>query len=215
MIAVARRRGMDVGGDPVIDRLKELGCIFWFPLNAKGNLTDSIGGRTITNSNLTWQASKNCYYTFLGAAGAVNGRIALNLSESDFPDSEWTTVNQMKFWSGYGTTDSDIFILNNQYVFPCFNSAGSKRMNGWGADVPFITFTACSLTGRKVYVNGTLIADDSVTYEHPWGYSELIIGTLTRRYGFRLPFRNAMLFNKALSASEVNEVIDLIGSSEW
>ena len=201
-------------GKTIIDQLKDLGCVMWFPLKASGQLSDVIGGKSITISGtaIKWEATHESYVHYQGLAGTTQGTISTGWTSDDFPDGEWTTVMMAKRYSSSSLRGySQIFLVNGSIAIVCVNANITANTANWTDDNWHTCIAVCTQTGSKIYVDDVLVYDGSVTRQKPWGYATMTIGTLISGYNnMRMPFKNALIFNKALSATEVAQVGQLI-----
>ena len=209
-----RRRGMAEKAKSVIEQLHDLGCLMWFPLKESGQTSDVIGGKSITISGTTirWDATYESYVHFQGNAGSTQGTISTGWTSDDFPDGEWTTVMMAKrhpnsSLRGY----SLIFLVNRAFAIMCVDANIKTNTANWTDDNWHTCITVCTQTGSKIYVDDVLVYDGSIIRQQPWGYATMTIGTLNSGYNNKLLlFKNALIFNKALSATEVAQVRQLI-----
>lgn len=202
-------------GKTIIDQLKDLGCVMWFPLKANGQLSDVIGGKTIVPNGNVIRWSSPYYYVMQGLNNSKQGDIALDWTSADFPDGEWTTVMESKrnpTSSYYG--NANVFRINSKWAIQCFalnaNNEPTGLQTNWQDDNWHSTFCVNSANSKKLYIDGVYIKEESTPLQEPWGYSGMTINTIGNYNNKRVPFRNVMIFNKALSAVEIAKVIQLI-----
>ena len=202
-------------GKTIIDQLKDLGCVMWFPLKASGQLSDVIGGKSITISGtaIKWDSTRKYYVQYQGNANTTQGTISTGWTSDDFPDGEWTTVMMAKryvtsSYRGY----AQIFLVNGAIAIMCVDATNiTGATANWTDDNWHTCITVCTQTGSKIYVDDELVSESSTTRQQPWGYATMTIGTVSSGYNNkRMPFKNALIFNKALSATEVAQVRQLI-----
>ena len=215
MIIQNRRRVMGKKPKTIIEQLQDLGCLMWFPLKASGQLSDVIGGKTIVpNGNaIRWStANSGFYYVIQALNNSKQGDVALDWTSADFPDSEWTAVMESRL---YPTTsyagNASFFRINNQYAIRgmALNSNGeaTSAQSTWTDSNWHSTFI---VNGKDVYIDGVFISELTTLLQEPWGYTNMTINTIGSYNNKRVPFRNVMIFNKALSAAEIAKVIQLI-----
>lgn len=93
----------------------------------------------------------------------------------------------------------------------CVDANIKTNTANWTDDNWHTCITVCTQTGSKIYVDDVLVYDGSIIRQQPWGYATMTIGTLNSGYNNKLLlFKNALIFNKALSATEVAQVRQLI-----
>lgn len=200
-------------GKTVIEQLQELGCVMWFPLKESGQLTDVIGNKTIvpTGTSVRWDSTNKFYYVIQGTSGTVQANIALDWTSADFPLSEWTAIGQsMRVSNSSRRGNACCFVINGRYAILCFDKNGNYATSSWADSDWHTTVSACTSTGRKVYVDGVKIIEDSTVMQNPWGYNKMEIKTIGSYNNKYSVIRNEMLFNKALSEDEIVKVLTLI-----
>jgi len=199
-----------------VDRMKELGCIMWFPLDYENGLNDVIGNKQIlvtTSGSFTWVAAEQLYYVKLGAVGTSVANIPISYSSSDFVNQEWTVISQARRYTASSSRGGgSVFLVNDLAFAPTIDSNGTANTSNWTTDNILQTAIVCSTTGRTIYnANGTIYLTDSTTYPTPWGYSKIDVASQAsyseNKYSF---VRNFALFNRALTQQEVAEVYELI-----
>ena len=199
-----------------VDRMKELGCIMWFPLDNENGLNDVIGDKQIlvtTSGSFTWVAAEQLYYVKLGAVDTSVANIPISYSSSDFVDQSWTVVTQARRYTTSSSRGAaNVFVLNNSSFAGAIDSNGTAVTGNWTTDNIQQSAFVCSTTGRTVYrADGTSYLSDSTTYPLPWEYSKIDVASQASYSVNKYTFvRNFALFNRALTQEEVVEVYELI-----
>ena len=213
--------GSDSPQPTVKDRLMQLGCVMWFPLDETNGLNDVIGNKTISilrSNSVVWASDYSLYFVALYSANSAVAEIGVSFSSNDFENGSWSTVIQARRYpnSSYRGT-ANVFMTNhgtkvqNNLIMMCLNGSGTAWTPNWTDDDIHTSAFVCTDSSRKIYHNATLIADDSINYQHPWGCSKINIAAYQSNSANKRVFiKNAMLFNRALTAAEVSEIQTLI-----
>ena len=190
------------------ERLKDIGCLMWFPLNATYGLNDVIGGRTIVKERgtLTPQASGSYLITTVERIAYIN---ISDLTSDDFDNGNYTTFSQVRRYenSTFHSTAA-LFDVNGVKIASGYQNNTSSTANwtndSWNEGV----IVRYKSGHREIYENRSLfINDDSGSYPDIWNYSTINIKSPNN---MRIYTRNFLLFNKALTSFEVAEVHKLI-----
>lgn len=213
MIGLNRRRTMSSKTTLTpIDRLKQLGCLMWFPLNYANGLNDVIGGRVITPVNSNYFVYQSGYgsYEFRFTSFAIGSIDISDLTSADFVDGGFTT-----FFSArrHGTSSlrgyANCWECNGVKIGFSVDSTNHTTYtpnwvdNSWNEGV----IVRHQDGSRELYANQTLFNNNPATYPDIWNYSTIDIKSTNNT---RLPAKNFLLFNRALTASEIAEVHQII-----
>ena len=190
------------------ERLKDIGCLMWFPLNATYGLNDVIGGRTIVKErgSLTPQASGSYLITTGARIAYIN---ISDLTSDDFDNGNYTTFSQVRrYENSIFRSTAALFDVNGIKIASGYQNNTSSTANwtndSWNEGV----IVRYKSGHREIYENRSLfINDDSGSYPDIWNYSTINIKSPNN---MRIYTRNFLLFNKALTSSEVVEVHKLI-----
>lgn len=206
-----------------LERIVELGGVMWFPMDETNGLNDIIGGKVINelvSGSLTYNSTYGMYASKLGTTSQGVDGIDVSFAAQDFVDGKWTTVVQMRKYQissltrlshSIRTNHSGTEIVSN-LIFFGLNENGSGDTTTW--DDRIHTTTAVCGTGlRKIYHNTNLIINDSVNYQHPWGCSKFYFRAYqSSQNGKYVYLKNLILFNRALTESEVSEVYTILNN---
>lgn len=199
-----------------IQRLIQLGCMMWFPLDQDNGVNDVVGGHVITevySDAFTYNSGQQMNLVKTRPHKEVVANIAIDFSQGQFLNDGWTTIVQMKRYStNIGTqTRAPIFNLPSGIIFLCLNASGTAAAYNWNANMQ-TTVLVCNLSGRKIYNNGTKIIDDSTVYPEPWGNSNISVhepdDSNNNKYIY---VRNVLLFNRTLTEAEIAEAMSILG----
>lgn len=207
----------------VKERLMQLGCVMWFPLDEDSGLNDVIGGKTINiirSNSVVWSSDYDLYYVALYSANSAVADINVAFQSTDFENGGWSTVMQARRYPTSSTRGTaNVFITNhstkvqNNTIMMCLNGNGTAWTPNWTDDDIHTCAFVCSDSSRKIYHNASSIVDDSVNYQHPWECSKFNIAAFQSSVANKRVFiKNAMLFNRQLTASEVSEIQSLINN---
>lgn len=203
-----RRRFM-MSDMTIVDKLKKMGCLMWFPLTSEYQLNDVVGGRTIVKERgtLTPQASGSYLVTTVERIAYIN---ISDLTSDDFDNGNYTTFSQVRrYGNSIFRSTAALFDVNGVKIASGYQNNTSSTAdwtnNSWNEGV----IVRYKSGHREIYENQSLfINDDSGSYPDIWNYSTINIKSPNN---MRIYTRNFMLFNKALDASEITEVHNLIG----
>ena len=190
------------------ERLKDIGCLMWFPLNATYGLNDVIGGRVIVQERGTMTARPYDYYLVTTVSRIAYIDIS-DLTSDDFIDGNFTTFSQVRrYENSIFRSTAALFDVNGVKIASGYQNNTSSTANwtndSWNEGV----IVRYKSGHREIYENRSLfINDDSGSYLDIWNYSTINIKSPNN---MRIYTRNFLLFNKALTSSEVVEVHKLI-----
>jgi len=170
---------------------------------------DLTGQNTITASSLTYNSDGT--FSFNGSSNYIDCGNATVLQQSAaITMSAWVYPTS---WSGLGNIMSKN--ANSGYRFRLDSSAGALwwYVSGnaiQGGNCPLNTWSHCivtgDLSGLKAYVNGVLVASNSTAFTPSAPASgNLYVGTLGGAEYFQGKIATASLYNRALSALEVQQ----------
>ena len=207
--------GKDVITNEKLQRLRELGCLMWFPLNETSGLNDVIGGKSITplyTDAFTFTPSTDSHLVKLQKNKTVTATISTGFEQSQFTDGGWTTIAQVK---RYSTTDTsgtaNIYHVAGEVICICVNSSGTTQTKNWDNNVQ-TTVLVCDGNGRKIYNNGTKIVEDSYVYTAPWSNVKFDINESNTWNQFRYVYvANDLLFDHTLTEQEIAEAMEILG----
>lgn len=218
-----RRREMGLPPKTPLERIVELGGVMWFPMDETNGLNDIIGGKVINelvSGSLTYNSTYGMYASKLGTTNQGVAGIDVSFAAQDFVDGKWTTVVQMRKYQtssltrlshSVRTNHSGTGVVNN-IIFFCLDENGSGDTSTW-TDTIHTTTAVCGTGLRKIYHNDTLIIDDSVAYQHPWGCSKFYFRAYQpSQNGKYVYVKNFILFDRALTAEEVSEVYTILNN---
>lgn len=209
MIGLNRRRtmGSKTALTP-IERLRQLGCLMWFPLNSTYELNDIIGGRSITNASDSYFIANDSYYELRFAANTIRGTVDISdLVSTDFVDGNFTSIFQVRRYNSNRGVCA-CWTVNNIVIGSAFNSSGTTQTNRWSDDSWYEGVIVRHQDGtREVYSNQVLISNTPSTYPDIWDYSTIDMKTSNVSIFYA---KNFLLFGKALTASEIAEVHQII-----
>ena len=203
------------------ERLMQLGCIMWFPLDETNGLNDVVGQKeivNITSGAVVYSAGALSHIVYLGALNTAVASIDVSYTSTDFTDGCWSSVTQARRHNNSSYRGSANVVWTNHSTsnspFPAVNAAGTGDTRQWTDDNFHTTITVMnSAGGRKFYYDGSLIIDDQNVPSPPWGCTKFnFLSYISWSNNKRLFFRNYLLFNRALTADEVAEVNTIINS---
>ena len=218
-----RRREMVGKSLTPLEKIIGLGGVMWFPMDGTNGLNDIIGEKVINelvSGSLTYDSTYGMYASKLGTTSQGVAGIDVSFAAQDFVDGKWTTVVQMRKYQISSLTRLSHCIRTNHsgaeivsnLIFFGLNENGSGDTSTW-TDTVHTTTVVCGTGLRKIYHNDTLIIDDSVNYQHPWGCSKFyFIAYHSSQDGKYVYLKNLILFNRALTVEEVSEVYTILNN---
>lgn len=211
-----RRRGMMQAQQVTpIERLRQLGCIFWFPLDLDNGLNDVVGGYEIaeTYSDAFVYNSNYGHLAKVRKHQQVVANININISDYNFIDDNYTTITQYRQYSTQANAAANALIFHTQSgtILVGLNANGTSATNNWDTNIQ-TTVLVARRDGRSIYNNGNVITNDS--YVYPSIANDGAISVYDA-YNYALDryvyCKNMMLFRKALTSSEIAEVMQIAG----
>lgn len=207
-----RRRIMMMAEKPLtpIERLKQLGCLMWFPLNSANQGNDIIGGRTLitdTARTITYQTNYTQFTYTLNRIGHID---ISDLAAEDFVVGGFTTFFQARrLESSSLRGGAACWQCNGTYIG--FSSDGTTANTAsWTDDLFHCISVVRHQDGtREIYHNGVMYNNTNATYPDIWNYGTIDVKA-NNSNNKRIYAKNFLLFNKALTAAEVAEVYQII-----
>ena len=220
MIVLNRRRTMGEKVLTPIERLKQLGCIFWFPLDGANKLNDVVGGRTIVEdiSNRIIFTANNCNIHLSTVSSRISHIDISDLTSNDFIDGNFTT-----FFSACRVSDRNLrgfagcWQVNNKIVASAIDENGTSATINWTNDEwKTGVIVRYSDDNRIVYggTGDTLISNTPSIYPDIWSYSSIDLIAWRNYENKYINGKNFLLFNKALTKNEIEEVFQIIRYSD-
>ena len=207
--------GRDVITNEKLQRLRELGCLMWFPLNETSGLNDVIGEKSITPlyaDAFTFTTSTDSHIVKLQKDKTVIATISTGFEQSQFTDGGWTTIAQAKRYSTTDTSgNANIYHVADSAICICFNLSRTGETKNWDNNVQ-TTVLVCDGNGRKIYTNGTKIVDDSYVYDAPWSDAKINVNDSGNHSQPRYVYvANDLLFDHKLTEQEIAEAMEILG----
>lgn len=212
MIALDRRRAMP---STLVDMLKRMGCIMWFPLDEENGLNDVIGGKVIRNiasPGVAWYASYNLYYYAHAAANTAVADIDVDWTADTFPNG-WTTFTQTRRYpnSSYRGTANGFCMsyASTGVLLHGFDETLTAVTSNWLDDNWHSAVVVASTSGRRLFVDKTFTLGDSSVYTAPYPITKIYVAPYTSTYANkRCCLKNVMMFNRQLTDNEVRWLCD-------
>lgn len=208
------RRRLMMDPSSVINKIKQLGCIMWFPLNSTSRLTDIIGGRTLVQDIFNTISNQTTRYMFTFAVNRIGHIDISDLAESDFVNGGFTTYFEaMRYYSSNAPDLSNtaaIWRINGVSIGFGINTNGDTNSRNWSGNIWYKSMVVAhqdQAGTREVYSNGSIVLNTSRSYPNIWNYSTI---DLIGNNNSRLYAKNFLLFNRALNANEVAKVYQIV-----
>lgn len=211
-----RRRGMMQAQQVTpIERLRQLGCIFWFPLDLDNGLNDVVGGYAISetyNDAFVYNANYG-HLAKVRQHQQVVANININISDYHFIDDNYTTITQYRRYSTQANTAANavIFHTQSENILIGINASGTSVTSNWDTNIQ-TTVLAARRDGRTIYNNGNVIINDSYVYPSIANDGAISVYDAYNYTSDRYVYcRNMMLLRKALTVEEIAEVMQIAG----
>lgn len=212
-----RRRMMSKKGD-IVNQLKKMGCLLWFPLTYQYKNIDLIGGKVFVNSSGNDPFS---YYAkeWSQFSCAIYNPVTTDISDlvsEDFPTGDYTlmlsaqrinTNNSPSSNGVYARLSTAASHAGGVKIGGVSNAVGSENLrddwvNGEAHNGVVVRIKEGNI--RRRYCDNVLVDETTEVLPDIWDYDQfrlVFLPQYTKSY-----IRNILFFNKALSEAEITKV---------
>lgn len=212
---IDRRRVMGKKGD-IVNQLKKMGCLLWFPLTYQYKNIDLIGGKVFVNSsgNAPFSYAKEWSEFSYAMYVPVTTDISDLVSE-DFPTGDYTLMLSAQRTNNSSPTSNGVYVrLSTAALYTggvkiggVSNAVGSENLkDDWvkGEAHNGVVVRIKEGNIRRRYCDNVLVDETTEVLPDIWDYDQFRL-VFPPQYT-RSNIRNILFFNKALSEAEITKV---------